>query len=144
MSSVSQLATLLEKQASLNYNTMQLNHWSAKYDANATKLQKQVKYEEDWEKAFDSAQDTDKECKIGNETWKKKGEALSDADADKYAHAKVKKYDEELSLELAELDVRYDTMKTMFEAQVTSDQAQVQSLKQSVATEMQDTKLLQS
>ena len=144
MSTAAQLGTLLNTQADLNYYTMQLNFWSGKYEANSEKLQKQVKYEEKWQNAFDDAQDVDKTCKVGTKVWKEKDQVLSDKQADAYAHAKVKEYDEELSLELAELDIEYDTMKTMYEALVTELQAQKESEKQSTATSAQDTHLLQS
>ena len=144
MSTAAQLGSLLNTQADLNFYTMQLNYWSGKYEANSEKLQKQVKYEEKWEKAFEDAQDVDKTCKVGNKTWKEKDQVLSDKMADAYAHAKVQQYDEELSLELAELDVEYDTMKTMYEALVTELQATKESQKQSTATSAQDTHLLQS
>ncbi len=144
MSTAAQLGSLLNTQADLNYYTMQLNYWSGKYEANSEKLQKQVKYEEKWEKAYEDAQDVDKTCKVGNKTWREKDQVLSNEMADAYAHAKVEQYDEELSLELAELDVEYDTMKTMYEALVTELQAQKESQKQSTATSAQDTHLLQS
>ena len=146
MSSAAQLGSLLNTQADLNYYTMQLNMWSAKYEANSEKLQKQVKAEEKWEAAFDSAIDNTRELKAscGGTTITVKENNTNEQLADKYAHAKVQAYDEELSLELAELDIEYDTMKTMYEALVTELQAQKESEKQSTATSMQDTHLLQS
>lgn len=146
MSTAAQLGTLLNTQADLNYYTMQLNFWSAKYDANSEKLQKQVKYEEKWENAFDSAIDNTREltASINGNSIKVAVNNQNEELADKYAHAKVAQYDEELSLELAELDVEYDTMKTMYEALVTELQAQKESEKQSTATSAQDTHLLQS
>ena len=146
MSTAAQLGTLLNTQADLNYYTMQLNFWSAKYEANSEKLQQQVKYEGKWESAFDSALDNTREltaCSNGKSIKVCVNNTNEDL-ADQYAHAKVKQYDEELSLELAELDVEYDTMKTMYEALVTEMQAQKESQKQSTATSAQDTHLLQS
>jgi len=105
-------------------------------------LQKQIKYEEKWENAFDDAQDVDKTCKIGNKTWKKKDEVLSDAEADRYAHAKVSQYDEALSMELFERDIEYDTMKTMYETLLEELRAQEESTKQATSTAAQDTGLL--
>ena len=146
MSTAAQLGTLLNTQADLNYYTMQLNYWSGKYEANSEKLQKQVKYEEKWEAAFDSAIDNTKELSVScNGRKVKVAENNTNKNiADQYAHAKVQQYDEELSLELAELDIEYDTMKTMYEALVTELQAQKESEKQSTATSAQDTHLLQS
>ncbi len=143
MATSAQLGSLLGTQADLNYYIMQLNYWSGKYEANSEKLQKQVKYEEKWENAFEDAKDSDK--KIDACGFKKeKGEVFSDQRADAYAHAKVKQYDEELSLDLAEKDIDYDTMKTMYEALVTQLQTQKESEKQSTATSAQDNHQLQS
>ncbi len=146
MSTAAQLGTLLNTQADLNYYTMQLNFWSAKYDANSEKLQKQVSYETKWENAFESAIDNTREltASCNGKSIKVAVNNTNEELADKYAHAKVAQYDEELSLELAELDVEYDTMKTMYEALVTELQAQKESEKQSTATSAQDTHLLQS
>ena len=146
MSSAAQLGNLLNVQADLNYYTMQLNYWSAKYEANSEKLQEQVKAEEKWDSAFESAHDNTRELKAssGGQTIVVKENNTSDAIADAYADAKVSKYDEELSLQLAELDIEYDTMKTMYEALVTQLQAEKDADKQSTATAAQDTHLLQS
>ena len=143
MSGAAQLGNLLNVQADLNYYTMMLNQWSAKYEANSEKLQAQIKYEEKFIGKVEDAQDPDKQikCAFGN---KDKGEVWDDAKAEQYGHYAVKQYDESLSLELAELDIEYDTMKTMYEALVTQKQAEKDSDKQSTATAMQDTHLLQS
>ncbi len=146
MSTAAQLGALLNTQADLNYYTAQLNYWSGKYEANSEKLEKQVKYEEKWEKAYDDAIDNEKELKVssnGRQIVVKENNTNKNL-ADIYAHAKVQQYDEELSLELAELDIEYDTMKTMYEALVTMKQAEKESQKQSTATSAQDTHLLQS
>lgn len=148
MSGAAQLGNLLNVTADLNYYTMQLNQWSAKYEANSEKLQKQVKYEEKWENAFEDATGCDKKIDFTDRTgkkWQKDKEVAKDSTwADGYAHAKVTQYDQSLSLELAELDIEYDTMKTMYEALVTQLQAEKDADKQSTATAMQDTHLLQS
>ena len=138
------LGNLLCTNADINYYTQQQIFWNAKYEANSAKLKKQVNYEQKWQDAFDDAQNADKTCKIGNTTWKEKDKVLSDADADAYAHAKVKQYDEELSLELAELDMEYDTMKTMYDTLLEEMRAQAESEKTATSTAAQDTGLLQS
>ena len=63
--------------------------------------------------------------------------------ADKYAHAKVKQYNEELSLELADLDIEYDTMKCMYDTLLEQMRAQQESEKTATSTAAQDTGLLQ-
>mgnify|MGYP004452811555 FL=1 len=138
------LGNYLTTKADINFYTQESIKWNAKYEANSAKLEKQVNYEEKWQDAFDDAQNVDKTCKIGNTTWKEKDKVLSDADADAYAHAKVKQYNEELSLELAELDMEYDTMKTMYDTLLEEMRAQAESEKTATSTAAQDTGLLQS
>ncbi len=136
------LGNLLNTNADINYYTQQSIFWNAKYEANSAKLSKQVKYEEKWQNAFDSAMDNTKELKAGNVTV---GEGNNNPMvADDYAHAKVKQYDEELSIELADLDIEYDTMVTMYDTMLEQLRAQQESEKTATSTAAQDTGLLQS
>ena len=145
MSTAAQLGNLLNVTADYNYYTMQQNYWAAKFEANSEKLQKQAGYEEKWESAYDTAMEGSKECKVGGRVYVQKDQGnVSEEVAEAYANAKVSQYDKELSLELAELDIEYDTMKTMYETLVTELQAQKDADKQQVATCAQDTHLLQS
>ena len=136
------LGNLLNTNADINYYTQQSVFWNAKYEANSAKLEKQVKYETKWESAFDSAIDNTSEMHAGNVKVGKgnKNEMLADA----YAHAKVSKYNEELSLELADLDIEYDSMKTMYDTMLEELRAQKESEKSATSTAAQDTGLLQS
>ena len=139
------LGTLLNTKADINYYTQQQIYWSGKYEMNSAKLEKQVKYEEKWESAYDSAIDNTKDLTAGGYTVKSgKNQTLSDKKADEYAHAKVKQYNEELSLELAEMDIEYDTMQTMYEAMLEQLRAQKDSENTAVQNAAQDTGLLQS
>lgn len=136
------LGNYLTTKADINFYTQESIKWNAKYEANSAKLEKQVNYEEKWEAAYDSAIDNTKTYSAGNVTVTEgnKNERLADA----YAHAKVKQYDEELSLELAELDMEYDTMKTMYDTLLEEMRAQAESEKTATSTAAQDTGLLQS
>ncbi len=136
------LGNLLNTNADINYYTQQSIFWNAKYEANSAKLEKQTQYETKWESAFDSAIDNTKELSAGNVKVGKgnKNEMLADA----YAHAKVSKYNEELSLELADLDIEYDSMKTMYDSMLEQLRAQKESEKTATSTAAQDTGLLQS
>lgn len=136
------LGNLLNTNADINYYTQQSIYWNAKYEANEAKLSKQVKYEEKWESAFDSAIDNTKELKAGGVTVAEGNR--NEMVADNYAHAKVKQYDEELSLELADLDIEYDTMKTMYDSLLEEMRAQQEAEKTATSTAAQDTGLLQS
>ena len=146
MSASVQLGSLLNAQADLNYYTAQLTHWTAKYEANSEKLEKQVKAEDKWNSSFEAAIDNTRDLKAssgGVQIIVEEGN-VNESTAKKYADAKVSQYDEELSLELAELDIEYDTMKTLYEALVTQKQTETDSTKQSAATAFQNTHLLQS
>lgn len=136
------LGNLLNTNADINYYTQQSIFWNAKYEANSAKLEEQVKYESKWESAFDSAIDNTKELKAGGVTVNASN--TNEALADKYAHAKVKQYNEELSLELADLDIEYDTMKSMYDTMLEQLRAQQESEKSATSTAAQDTGLLQS
>ena len=135
----------LTNESDINYYVQQQIYWSNKYEANAAKLAEQVKFENQWEKAYDDAQDVDKACKVGNTVWKEKGaDPLSDKMADAYAHAKVTQYDEELKLELADNDMTYDMMKSMYETLLEKMRAGQEGLDQAAATAAKDTGLMQS
>ena len=134
------LGTLLCTNADINYYTQQSIYWNAKYEANLAKLEEQVKYHEKWEGAFDSAIDNTKDLTAGNVTVREGNQCEQIADA--YAHAKVKQYDEELSLELADLDIEYDTMKCMYDTLLEELRAKQESEKTATSTAAQDTGLL--
>ena len=136
------LGNLLNTNADINFYTQQQIYWSGKYEANSAKLEKQVKYEEKWQSAFDSAIDNTKDLTASGYTVRTGNQNEQIADA--YAHAKVKQYNEELSLELAELDVEYDTMQTMYEAMLEQLRAQKDAEKSATTSAAQDTGLLQS
>ena len=146
MSAAAQLGNLLGITADLNYYTMLLNAWAAKYEANSEKLQKQVKYEEKWENAKDDAIDNSRDLSVyQGGVLITVGTGNTNVDlAEQYADAKVSQFDEELSIELAELDIDYDTMKTLYEALCEELKAEKDADKQSTATACQDTHLLQS
>jgi hypothetical protein len=134
------LGTLLCTNADINYYTQQSIYWNAKYEANLAKLNEQVKYHEKWEMAFDSAIDNTKELTAGSVrvAANNKNEMLADA----YADAKVKHYDEELSLELADLDIEYDTMKTMYDTLLEELRAKEEAEKSATSDAASDTGLL--
>ena len=135
------LGNLLCTNADINFYTQQQIYWSNKYEANAAKLSKQVKYEEKWENAFEDAKDSEKSINITG-FKKDKGTIATDPEAEKYANLKVKEYNEELSLELADLDIEYDTMKCMYDTLLEEMRAQQESEKTATSSAAQDTGLL--
>ena len=140
------LGTLLNTNADINYYVQQQIYWSNKYEANAAKLAEQVKFENQWEKASDSAMNNNKELSAshGGITIVV-GKENSDVElADAYAHVKVYQYDEELKLELSDLDIEYDTMKTMYETLLEKLRADQEGEQQATSNAAQDTGLLQS
>lgn len=136
------LGSLLTTQADYNYYIQQQMFWSAKYEANSAKLSEQAKLETKWWDAHDKATDSTrtKELKAGNVTIG--ASDYSEPSAYKYADAKVSAYDEELSLELADLDIEYDTMKTMYDTLVQQMSAQKDSEKTLTSNCAQDTGLI--
>ena len=138
-----QLLNLLTANADYNYYSQQLIFWSNKYEANAAKLEEQNKYEAKWENAFGDGMDVDKNINFKN-FHKAKGTEWTEAQADAYAHAKVWQWDEELQLELADNDIEYDSMKTMFETLMEKKQSEKEADKQGLATAAQETGLIQS
>ena len=139
------LGNLLNTKADIKYYTQQSLYWNTKYEANSAKLEKQVGYEEKWEQAFETAMEGSKECKVRGVVYVAKDAGkVSEAQAEAYANAKVSQYNEELSIELADLDIEYDTMVTMYDTLLEEMRAQQESEKTATSTAAQDTGLLQS
>lgn len=143
MSTNASLGNLLDVTASYNYYVMQQNYWAAKYEANSEKLQKQVGYEEKWESAYDKAMEGNSECKVGGTVYVNKDQgSVSEEAAEAFANAKVSKYDQDLSIELAELDIEYDTQKQMYETLTAELKAQQEAAKPQVAQSAQETHMV--
>ena len=133
-----QLLNYLGTKADIAYATQQSIYWADKYEKNQKLLNQQTKYEEKWNKAYDDAVNPDKAIK----NVKEKDEVLSECKAVDYADSIVTEYDEALKEELAELDIEYDTMKTMWEAELEVLNNRAEAEKQNLATSAQDTGLL--
>lgn len=134
------LGKLLNTNADINYYTQQQIFWSNKYEANSAKLAKQTKYETAWESAFDKAMDNSSELTAGKIKVSKGNQ--NEAIAEAYAHAKVDEYNEELSLELADLDIEYDTMQAMYNTLLEKMRKQQETESSATSTAAQDTGLL--
>ena len=135
-----QLGSLLCTNADVNYYIQQSIYWTGKYEANMAKLEEQVKYHDKWECAFDSAIDNTKQLTAGGVVVNE-GNKCEDL-ADAYAHAKVRHYDEELSIELANLDIEYETRKCMYDTLLQELRAQQEAKETSTGEAAQDTGLL--
>ncbi|MBR6127367.1 hypothetical protein IKQ21_06750 [bacterium] len=138
-----QLGNLLSVNADINYYTQQSIFWNQKYEANQEKLEVQTKLEQKWEDAYDDAYSATKDIKMNGNVFIHEGEKHNMEKAKAYADWKVEKYDAELMEELSELDVEYDTMKTMYDTLLEELRAQKDADKQAVSTAAQDTGLLQ-
>ena len=134
------LGTLLCTKADVNYYSQQLIAWNAKYEANNKKLQEQIKYEEKYINAFDSAIDNTKQLKAGSVIVNENNQ--NEAIADAYAHAKVEKYDEDLSTEYALLDVDYETITETLKLLIQESEANEQGLEERTGQAASDTGLL--
>lgn len=138
------LFSLLNDKADLAFCTAEQIKWSSWYDANAKKLQVQVKAEQKWEEACDKAIDNENDI-----TYTRNGQKITikagntnQKIADEYAHWKAQAYDEKVKLDLEEKDMEYDNMKTLYETMITKLQADIQSKQQLLGTNAQDTGLL--
>ena len=80
------LGSLLCTNADINYYTQQSIYWNAKYEANLAKLEEQVKYHENWEKAYDDTMAADKDLKLNGKVIIKEGDSVTEAQAEAYAH----------------------------------------------------------
>ena len=138
------LAGLLTTNADINYYTQQSIFWNAKYEANLARLEQQQKYETQWEKAYDSVMNDGKEIKYKGCVYNNKEEYNDEIDAKRYADAKVSEYKEELMMELADQDIEYETMKTMYDTMLETLRAKQESQKALTSESAQDTGLLQS
>ena len=134
------LGSLLQTKADITYYTQQQMFWTQLYDANAAKLQKQVKYETKWTSYFEKALDNDKELEKAGIVVEKGNK--DEYTAQLYAEAWVEEYDEELSLDLADKDMEYEAMKTMYETLLEEMRAREEAEQQLVSDSASDTGLL--
>ena len=136
------LGNLLCTNADINYYTQQSIFWNSKYEANMAKLEKQVKFEEDWYEAYDKCmagkKDGEEDVTLNGKTFARNNECA----AIQYADLKVTQYDAAKSEELADLDIEYDTMKCMYDTLLEQMRAKKESEKTATSTAAQDTGLL--
>ena len=135
-----QLLNYLNTKADIAYATQQLVYWADKYQANEKRLNQQTKYETAWNEAYDKCYglEDDKTLKLNGRNYT----GGCECEATDYANAKVTQYDEDLKEELAELDMEYETMKTIWEAELEVLNNRAETEKQNLATAAQDTGLL--
>lgn len=135
-----QLLNYLGTKADIAYATQQLVYWADKYEANNKRLEKQTKFEEQWNNAYDKCYELtdDKTLELNGRTYF----GGCECEATDYANDKVTQYDENLKEELAELDMEYETMKTLWEAELEVLNNRAEGEKQNLATAAQDTGLL--
>lgn len=138
-----QLGNLLRVGADINYYTQQSIYWNMLYEANSAKLQDQVKYEEKWEKAFDSATDDSRTKELKAPGYVLGANNFNLDACSQYANHKIAQYNESLSLELADLDIEYDTMRQMYDTLLEELRAEKEADKTAVSTAAQDTGLIQ-
>lgn len=136
------LGTYLCTRADINYYTQQSIYWNNLYEANLVKLNKQVRYEEQWNKAYDDGMAAERDLKIDGQVIIEKDNCNNECLAIEYADAKVEEYDEDLLLELTDKDMEYDTMKTMYDTLLEELRAKEEAEKPAVSDAAQDTGFL--
>ena len=142
---------LLNLKADKAYYTQQQIHWNKLYEANAAEVTKLQGYEDKWYDAYDDCYyaETDKKVKKNGVEQDPGNVEKARAYADykmkgKFAYDSTTCADFALLDELCALDIEYDTMKTMYETQLTMTDATIQTVQQQLATAAQDTGVSQS
>ena len=149
MSASANLNALLNAQSLEKYYQQQLLVITKRFEANEEKLKDQQSYEEKYYTAYDAWNDRgDKDLKDAKgRVWFKKDGTITkyaqqgnyESIAEAYAHAKVTKFDEEILDSLTNKDVKFDTLKTTFQAMCDSLDAEIESLKTSTSEECGNT-----
>lgn len=136
------LGTLLCTNREIAYYTQESIRWNNLYEGNLDKLEEQVRYEEKHCEAYDKCYyaEDDKKVKRNGKTYENNNECV----ALQYADEVVRQYNEELKNELAELDVEYDTMKTMLDTKLETLRARQEAEKSLVQQNSQNTELVNS
>jgi len=145
MSTAASLASLLQHKSDLNYYVQQLTWYTNKSEATSAKVARYEKYETEWEKEYDKARDGSRSSKITiNGVEYDKECDVGDALAEQYAYEKVQQRDEAILLELTEEDNEYESQKTMLDTLCEELRADIDSEKQLVSNNAQNTHLLGS
>ena len=140
MSTSMSLKALIDVQAQINFYSLELVKMNSKYEANSAKLSKYQQWEEQWNEKYDDCYyaEEGKEVKIGNNIFASGCECA----AEEYADEKVRQRDEQVYLELADLDMEYESRKTMLDTLLQELRAEEEALKNQTSTSAQDTNLL--
>ena len=142
------LAQYLSVKSQISYNQLQQTKWADLHESMSAKLSKQTKAEEQWQEAYDTAEDK----VLNKEELKYKGTTLNYSGmqgdvasiAYKYAELKVPNYDPEKLDEYAELDMQYDLMQTTYDTLLEELNAQSESLKTTLGNATKDTGMLEA
>ena len=141
MSTAANLQHLLEIRASIAYYTKESISWNSLYEGNSEKLQKMQKLEEKWYDAYEDAYGNTRELKAKGGVVVQENNTI-EAKQIQYANAKVSDYDENTLEGLEDLDIDYDTMKTMYDTLLEQLRAQEETAKQATSQDAQDTGML--
>lgn len=145
------LAQYLSVKAQVSYNQLQSTKWADLHSSMSAKLSRQTKAEEQWNDAYDTAEE---KAQNGEEVRRPGGGILlakneRGANGNKaaqvayeYAELKVPEYDPEKLDEYAELDMQYDTMQTTYDTLLEQLNAQAESLKTTLGNATKDTGML--
>lgn len=147
------LAQYLAVKNQLDYCHLQQTRWNNMATAMSKKLSTQTSAEEKWESqsenAYNDATDPSKEYKVNGETFKAKDVETWNARygdrsqmAEKYANAKVPKFDSDLLEEYTDLDMEYSTMQSMYDTLCTELESQESALKDQLGKDAGDNHLL--
>ena len=127
-------------QAEIAWYTREQIVINQKYEANLAKLEKQTRYETQWQNKFDSAINNDREInKCG--IYIPENNENEDL-AIQYADKMVDEYNAELLEELTETDMNYDSIKTMLDTVLEKKRSDLENARTMASTEVTDNCLL--
>ncbi len=151
------LAQYMSIKSQLSYVQLQDTRWNNMATAMSKKLSEMEKYEEKWESQSETASENyvsdEKSVTLDGQTIKQKGmkgagacisgwQLDVDQFAEKYASAKVKKFDPDKLEEYTDLDMEYSAMVAMYDTLLEELKAQADGTKQQLSTEAQDNHML--
>lgn len=133
------LGSLLSEKANLAFYTIEQVKLSERCDGIQKKVAAEEKKQAAYEKAYDAAMNNNKELKAGGVTVSANN--INERIAEQYAHAKSG-FQEEILEELNEINIRYDTIRTLNDTMIEQSKAKIKSLESATSQAAQSTEIL--
>lgn len=133
------LGSLLSEKANLAFYTVEQVKASERLAGIQQKVVAEEKKQAAFEKAYDAAMNNNKELKAGGITVSANN--INERIAEQYAHAKSG-FQEEILEELNEINIKYDTIRTLNDTMIEQSKAKIKSLESATSQAAQSTEIL--